>query len=128
MIYIDSTLHNEWNVAFNPKLCNALERAGVVCYLPQRDTDQRSDRETIFAQNRKAMDDASAILAIAQNESPNWGVEVGYAKSAGKKVVILSQNGHAIPLMAELLVDTIHLVDDIEDIDSYIEELAGLLK
>ena len=37
-IFITSTLKSEWNVGFNPKLCQALEKSGLSCHLPQRDT------------------------------------------------------------------------------------------
>ena len=104
-IYIDSTLKNEWNVKFNPSLCSALEERGFSCYLPQRDTNQL-DREKIFDSNKDAIKAADVITAIANNESPNWGVEVGYAFGLQKRIVAVAATGHKIPLMAKHIVNT----------------------
>lgn len=98
--YIDSTLKSAWNVEFNLRLCDALEVRGVQCHLPQRDTDQRAAKESILAPNIAAIDECQLVVAVAQNESPNWGVEVGYAVGRGYRVVILAPVGHDIPLMA----------------------------
>ncbi|HUD10047.1 MAG TPA: nucleoside 2-deoxyribosyltransferase [Candidatus Saccharimonadales bacterium] len=128
MIYIDSTIHHDWNRNFNPKLCQALEDLGISCYLPQRDTNQQSARQSIFDQNHKAMAEADTILAVAENESPNWGVEIGYAKPFKKRVIILAQKDHHIPTMAEFLADEVCLVDNIESITDYANKLAAMLK
>jgi hypothetical protein len=84
-IYIDSTLKHDWNRNFNPQLCSALESKGLTCYLPQRDTDQMA-RDQVFISNKNGMDGAEFLLAVASNESPNWGVEVGYAYGQERKL------------------------------------------
>lgn len=122
-IYIDSTLKHDWNRNFNPQLCSALESKGLTCYLPQRDTDQMA-RDQVFISNKNGMDGAEFLLAVASNESPNWGVEVGYAYGQGKKVVILCAKGHEIPLMGKQMAYKIVEIEDLDDIQSYIDELV----
>ena len=127
-VYIDSTIHNDWNKNFNPLLCEAIEKRGLACYLPQRNTNQQTNRVEIFNQNHAAMEKVNIVLAVANNESPNLGVEIGYAKKLNKRVIILAEEGHNIPLMAEYLADSILSVDDLEKISDYIGELILLLK
>jgi nucleoside 2-deoxyribosyltransferase len=123
-IYIDSTLKHDWNRNFNPQLCSALESKGLACYLPQRDTDQTA-RDQVFISNKNGMDSAEFLLAVASNESPNWGVEVGYAYGQGKKVIILCAKGHEIPLMGKQMAYKIVEIEDLDDIQTYIDELVA---
>jgi len=125
-LYIDSTLKSEWNLSYNERICQALEQQGITCYLPQRDTDQSADREQIFKQNVKALGESTHLLVIANNETPNWGTEIGL--SYGKrKIIILALSAHQLPLMAEFLADEIVLVDDFETIETYLEQLTVAL-
>lgn len=126
MIYLDSTIHHSWNRKFNPKLAKALEEKGTKVYLPQRDTIQ--DEKIIFKQNRKVIAKANAVLAIALNESPNWGVEVGLSYGTGKKVIALTQIGHQIPLMAKPLFSKILEVKDLNQINDYIDRLSEIIE
>lgn len=105
MIYIDSTIHHNWNRKFNAKICEALEEKGIKVYLPQRDTVQ--EKKIIFKQNHKILKKVDTVLAIAFNESPNWGVEVGFSYGIGKKLLALTQVGHEIPLMARSMFSKI---------------------
>ncbi len=127
-IYIDSTLKHDWNVKFNPELCAALEEQGFTCYLPQRNTDQAGSREGVFQQNTSGIRDADVLLAVASNESPNWGVEVGYAYGLGKKIVALATTEHPIPLMAKYMMNDVVETEDLDDIPSYIERLTAAIK
>lgn len=70
-IFITSTLHNNWNVTFNPKLCEELEQRGISCHLPQRDTNQDGKSKDIFLQNINGIKESKKLLAIALNVSPN---------------------------------------------------------
>lgn len=127
-IYINSTIHHDWNVKFNPELCKALEEKGITCHLPQRDTNQKGIEEERFRQNTEGIKNADIMLVVASNESPNWGVELGYAYGLEKKIVALATTTHPIPLMAKYIVSQIITVDDLDDISSYIGKLVEALK
>jgi hypothetical protein len=70
-IYITSTLKAERNRDFNPLLCKNLEEKGIICHLPQRDTNQEGTEENKYSQNIDGMENANKILAIGINESIN---------------------------------------------------------
>lgn len=125
-VYIDSTLHNEWNIKFNPQLSSALENKGLSVYLPQRDTNQ-DNRESIFYANKEAIDKSLVIIAVAQNESPNWGVEVAYGYATNKTVIGIAEIGHNIPLMASHMMKDIVKVKKLDDISEYLERFVEII-
>ena len=123
-IYITSTLKFEWNREFNPKLCQKLEERGVVCHLPQRDTNQSGTEFDKYEQNIRGIDNSAKVLAIGVNESINWGLEVGYAFGIKKEVILLLDKEHQIPTMSLGLYSKILKVDNLDDIENYIDELV----
>jgi len=125
VIYITSTIHHSWNRKFNAKLCEALEKRGIKVYLPQRDTIQ--DKKIIFKQNHRVISRVKAVLAIAINESPNWGVEIGFSYGIGKKVIALTQARHEIPLMAKSMFSEVLEVKDPNNIKEYIDRLVKII-
>lgn len=78
-IYLTSTFTNEWNMAFNPKIGEALTKNGVKCHFPRKNIDQERTDEEVFNQDIEGINNSYIILAIGLNETPNWGAEVGYA-------------------------------------------------
>lgn len=64
---------------------------------------------------------------ILCNESPNWGVEIGYAFAKHKKVIGLASSGHDIPLMARCMLSDTLKVDDLDAVGGYIDKLATML-
>jgi nucleoside 2-deoxyribosyltransferase len=126
-IYLDSTLRHDWNTKFNPELCAKIEERGVECYLPQRNTDQAGEPETKFQKNIAGIKQADVLLAVASNESPNWGVEVGFAFGINKHLIALCAKGHPVPLMAQYMFDEIIEAEDLDDIDSYIDSLVAAI-
>ena len=128
-IYLTSTFTNEWNVGFNPKIGDALEKRGITCYLPHRDTNQKEENKLeIFKQDIKGIDNSSIIIAIAMNESPNWGAELGYAYGIKKPILVLTNKEHNIPLICEGMATEIIRVEDMDNIEEYIELLSGKIK
>lgn len=123
-VFITSTLHNDWNKAFNPKLCAALEAKGITCHLPQRDTDQASGPEAKYTGNHAGIHGAKKMLGIAENESVNWGGEMGYAFGIGKEIIALQKKGHEIPITLRYMVKHLVEVDDLDDIERYIDKLV----
>lgn len=111
---------------FNWKLCLALEEKGISVYLPQRDTNQKN-RPTIYHENKSALDRSNIVIAVAQNESPNWGVEVGYAFASNKPVIGISATNHEIPLMAHHMLTDIVKTDSLDTIENYINELINVI-
>lgn len=126
-IYIISTIHHKWNLAFNKRLCEALEKHGISVHLPQRDTNQKAQPKVKFSQNMKAMKSSRKIIAVAENETPNWGAEVGYCHGRGKKVIAITNEDHFIPLMASGMMDKIIRAKNLENLD-YIEKLIKTIK
>lgn len=128
-IYLTSTFTHEWNVGFNPKIGDALEKSGITCYLPHRDTDQKAvDRMNIFKQDIEGIDNATLVLAIALNESPNWGAEIGYAFGVKKPVLVLTSVEHSVPLICKGMTTEIMYVEDLDNIEQYIAVLSDKIK
>ncbi len=128
-IYLTSTFTNQWNVEFNHKIGDTLEKKGVLCYLPHRDTDQvNGTRIEKFTQDIEGINISSIILAIASNESPNWGAELGYAYGIKKPILAISDKNHAIPLICNGMVTDVLEVNDINIIDEYIDLLIERIR
>jgi nucleoside 2-deoxyribosyltransferase len=127
-IYLTSTFTNQWNVEFNPKIGEALEKSGITRHLPHRDTKQGEKDELIFNQDIKGIEESSLVLAIALNESPNWGAELGYAYGIKKHILILTDKNHQIPLICEGMKTVIIRVDDLNNLEEYIDLLVSKIK
>lgn len=128
-IYLTSTFTNVWNVEFNHKIGDALEKAGITCYLPHRDTNQKAEnRMDIFKQDINGIDNSSIVVAVGLNESPNWGAELGYAYGIKKSILILTNNEHEIPLICKGMATDILRVDNLDNIEEYIELLSNKIR
>lgn len=127
-LYLTCTFTNPWNVEFGPKIGAALEKAGLICYLPYRDTDQKGTPKDIFISDIHGIDDSKCILAIGVNESPNWGAEIGYAFGVRKPVIALTDKDHSIPLICNGMVTDTVLVKSMDEPSRYIDELLSALR
>lgn len=127
-VYLTSTFTNIWNVKFNPKIGDAIEKKGLTCYLPYRDTDQKGTEMEIFSQDIAGIKDSTIVLAVALNETPNWGAELGYAYGTKKKILVLSDKNHNIPLICKGMVNEVFQVDDLNLIENYIDQLVEKIK
>ena len=128
-IYLTGTFRNDWNRNFNLEIVKILEREGFTVYAPQRDTEQKGNRQNTFEQDIAGIEDAKIILAIgAKTQTANWGLEIGYALKAVKPIIILTDKEHPVELMAEGAATKIILVDVLDNIDSYKAELFKALK
>ncbi|RPI28378.1 MAG: hypothetical protein EHM61_05345 [Acidobacteria bacterium] len=126
-IFISSTLKSEWNREYNQRVCAALESAGFLCYLPQRDVHPESAR-TVFLQNTNAIRRADVLLAVAKNENANLGVELGFAFGINKPVIILAGQQDRIPSMLAGMGGEILRFPDLDSIQTYIDELIRKLQ
>ncbi len=127
-IYLSSTFKHPWNVAFNSQIGDILEKEGFVCYLPHRDTNQKGPPADIFSADLRGIQNASCVLAIAANETPNWGAEVGYAYSIQKPIIALKQDDHDIPLICRHMMTDSLSVKNVDDTDDYTQSLVAILK
>jgi nucleoside 2-deoxyribosyltransferase len=127
-IYLTSTFTNPWNVEFNPKIGKALEDRGIICYLPHRDTDQKSGGGGIFTSDIQGIENSSIIVAVALNESPNWGAELGYAYAMKKPILALTDKTHAIPLICNGMVTKVLQVENLDLIEDYADLLSEEIK
>lgn len=126
-IFITSTLKSEWNRTFNPRLCQKIEEKGVKCHLPQRDTKQDGSDLNKFNQNIEGIKNSEKVLSVGLNESVNWGLEIGFAFGYGKKVILLTEKNHQIPVMSLGMYYKVLEVDSLDDIDEYIDELIDFI-
>lgn len=126
-IYMTSTLKAEWNKEFNSHMCEKLEAQGIVCYLPQRNTDQKSSPIEKYTKNIEGLKEAKKILAIGINESINRWLEVAYAFGIGKKIIVLTSKDHDLPVMSLGMYEAVLRVENLDDIDSYLGELITLI-
>ncbi|NQV00490.1 MAG: hypothetical protein HQ538_07155 [Parcubacteria group bacterium] len=127
-IFLCSTFTSDWNLSFNPKLCDALEKRSITCYSPKRDTNQEGTPQGKFEQNTEAIKNAKVLLYISIHETPNGGGEVGFAYGIGKKIIVLTKKRHKTPLMLKGMVDTTLEVDDLDNIENYIDDLIEKIK
>jgi hypothetical protein len=125
-VFVTSTLKSEWNRVFNPALCSALEGVGVSVHLPQRDTEQTGTELDKFHQNIDGINDSRRVIAVGLNESINWGLEVGYSYGSGKQIILLTTSDHVIPTMSLGMYWEIIRVDNLDELDTYLEELKEL--
>lgn len=72
--------------------------------------------------------DSKVVLAIAENESPNWGGEVGFAYAHKTPVLALMREGHEIPLILAGMMTDIIAVPNLNNIESYIELLEAKIR
>ncbi len=126
-VFITSTLHNNWNLEFNTRLCDELEKNGMSCHLPQRDTNQRGSEQERFSQNMDGIKNSRKLLVIALNETPNLGLETGFAYGLKKKIILITKQGHQVPLMVAKTGDIME-VENPDKIDSYIDKLVEKIK
>jgi len=127
-LFITSTLRFPWNVNFNPNLCSALESKGISCHLPQRDTNQNATHEEIFQQNIDGIKNSEQVLCVAMNESVNLGGEVGFAFGINKRIIALKSKDHEIPLMLSYMISEVVEVEDMDNIEEYIDLLVGKIQ
>lgn len=122
-IYLSSTLKHQWNLDLNPKLAAALEAAGFKVYLPQRDTNQQGDLDTIFEEDLKGMKDCQILLAVIKNASPNLWAELGWTYGQSKKIIILADQLDFIPAFPQKMATEIIKVENLENIENYLDKL-----
>lgn len=127
-IFLCSTFTSDWNLNFNSQLCAALEKRGITCYSPKRDTNQKGTPQEKFAQNIKAIKNARILLYVSLNETPNGGSEVGFSYATGKKIITLTEKDHEIPLMLKGMMKIVFAMEDLDNIDNYIDELIKEIK
>ena len=127
-IYLTSTFTNSWNVSFNPKIGEALENARFSCYLPHRDTNQKGSPFEIFSSDLEGIKNTKCILGIAINESPNWGAELGYAYNLQKPIIALKAKDHNIPLICNEMITETFSVNNLDEIENYIQNLIEVLR
>jgi len=123
-IFFTATFRTDWNTKYNPKLISLLEDTGHTVYAPQRDTEQSGNKKQTFLQNVSGIDNARMVLALGSvQQTANWGFEVGYAHKGNKPILILTDNDHPADLMTEGAVQKVMSVENLDDIDSYKDEL-----
>ena len=127
--FISSTLQTAWNREYNLRLCDRLESRSIECFLPQRDADASSTKR-IFESNIEGINEATVVLSVALNESPNLGFEAGYAYGRKKNLVLITTHDHVMPELfagmngrADIIV-----VADLNAIDSYLDDLIEKLR
>jgi len=129
-VFITGTWRKEWNKDFNPKLEAALVSKGISCFLPKRDSNQTGSRKEIFFADIAGIEHSKLLLAIGANnaQSSNWGLEIGFAYAKGMPVVILTDANSPPDLMPEGAAREIFTPDNIDGIESYINDLATVIR
>jgi nucleoside 2-deoxyribosyltransferase len=128
-IFITSTFRNDWNRRFNFALEQALVQEGFTCFLPQRDSDQSGDRKQIYAEDVAGIERSKLMVAVGiKTQTANWGFEIGYATQAKKPVIVITDPQHPVELMCEGAASEVLVVENIDDIPSYVKILADLAR
>lgn len=122
-LFLTSTLHNDWNLKFNPKLTAALEQCGFTVHMPQRDTDQQAPEADRVRQNMETIQHVDTCVIVLENASMNLAAETGYAYGVGRPTVALVKRGEFIHWMLRGMISTLFEVEDIGNIESYIGQL-----
>ena len=124
-IFLCSTFTTKWNIDYNSKILEALENHDILCYAPYRDTNQQG---TEFQQNIEGIKNAKKLIYVSLNETPNGGGEVGFAYGINKPIVVLTTKGHKSPLMLKGMFTEVLEIDDLDNIDTYIDRLVEIIK
>lgn len=127
-IFLTSTVHNDWNLEFNPMLTAVLEQHGFEVHMPQRDTNQKAPQPDRVRQNMEAIKNIDASIIVLENASMNLAAETGYTFGLGKPCVGLVKKGDFIPWMLRGMLNAIIEVDDFFKIDAYINQLVKTLQ
>jgi hypothetical protein len=128
-IFITGTFRDEWSRRYNERLERALCLRGFSCYLPQRDSEQEGKPERTFAQDLVGVQGARVLLAVgARAQTANWGFEIGYAYRCATPVIIISTTDRAVELLPAHAALRIIVPADIDDIESYADDLAATLR
>lgn len=128
-IFITGTFRNDWNRAFNEKLCGFFEAKGFSVFMPQRDSEQLGNRKETFLQDVAGVDQCKMIVAIgSKTQTANWGFEIGYAYKNEKPVVILTDTEHPVELMPEGAAKSVIIVENLDDFDTYIKKLMSVIQ
>ena len=123
-LYFCATFRTDESKSFNLRLEQRFKAEGYSCFLAQRDSDQKGDRKRTFREDVAGIDRARCVVAIgAFLQSANWGFELGYCYARKKPVVVLAAFNRPLDLMTEGSVEDILVSRNIEDIDSYFEDL-----
>ena len=126
-LYLTSTFTKEWNVNFNPLIGEALTQKGLTCHLPKK-IEAEEKAHDVFLSDLNGINSTKCILAIAINESPNWGAEIAYAFSLKKPIIALTDTNHQIPLICNEMITEVFRVSNLEEIDQYIDDLIKIIK
>lgn len=127
-LYLTSTFRHEWNRSFNPKIGKLLESLGFSCNLPQVYDSQKETEQEVFKRDIEGINNSEIILAIAENESPNWGGEIGYAYGIQKPIIALAQDQHNIPLILNGMITETLWVKNLDNIDEYADNLNTIIR
>ena len=127
-IYLTSTFSNQWNIEFNPKIGEAITQNGITCNLPRKNINFERTNKEVFDQDIEGIKDSSIILAIAINETPNWGAEIGYAYGINKPILVLTDKNHQLPVICEGMITKTIRVENLDSIQEYIDSLVMEIK
>lgn len=119
-VFLTSTLHHPLNLALNPRIASMLEARGFSVYLPQRDTDQSSDK-TKIAQNLNAIRASDASLVIIDHGTHNLAAEAGFAKGLGHMTIGVVTKGTDVPIMLRGVLDHLLEVESLSDVPAYMD-------
>ena len=69
------------------------------------------------------------ILAIGtKTQTANWGFEIGCAYKSKMPVIVITDKEHPVELMPEGACTKIFTLENIDNIESYINELVASIK
>jgi len=127
-LYFCGTFRTDWSRQFNFELEKRFTSKGLSCFLPQRDSDQSGDKKLTFEEDVAGIDGADCVVAIgAVMQSANWGFEVGYCYGKKKPVVALTDKENPLDLMTDGAIEHILVVENIDEIDSYFDDLFSIV-
>ena len=126
-VFITGTFKNDWNRQFNEALASFLSNQGFSYYLPQQHTDQSGNRKKTFEENMAGIRSCKSLVAIgAKTQTANWGLEIGYAFSLNKPVIILTDSEHPVALMPEGAASEI-VISNLENLSDFGPNLVSIL-
>ncbi|RLF73179.1 hypothetical protein DRN48_04630 [Thermococci archaeon] len=97
------------------RITEALEEHGFEVYLPQRDTPQSNDIETVFRANVEGIKRADVVVAVIINYGRDFGFEVGFVYGLGKPIIglINDESYKGDKMIAGALTDTAKGLDEL---------------
>lgn len=127
-VYITSIMRHDSHLEFNIKLCLELEKKGLYCHFPPRDSKHHISPDNQLKYFLKDILTARKLLATNYPDSFGWEKEIEIAKENNKEIIVLSDYKSKLSPKVTISAHNILIVQNIDNLDNYINRLIKIIK